>query len=305
MQTENIFSAPDGKRLLSIYYTAGYPTLNSTLPIAEALERAGVDFLEIGFPYSDPVADGEAIQHSSEVALTNGMNLQTLFAQLKDLRKRVSIPVFLMGYFNPVLRYGVESFCQSCREAGVTGAIIPDLPMDEYESMYGDVFEHPENRPDFRQLHLPALVQRHHGRNAGGGGGFGGVLQADPGHEAAASAGHRLRHFLCRNFPQGHGPCPGRDRGQRVRPAAGRGGLRKPHRAVRSGIETGEIKTLPTSIRNYRTWHVRRRFPSIPLPALRTACPVCAGFRAVARPNRAGIKVSVQKGQRGESHPGF
>jgi len=141
MNTEDVFSRPDGKRLLSIYYTAGYPTLDSTLPIAEELERAGVDFLEIGFPYSDPVADGEAIQHSSEVALRNGMNLETLFGQLKDLRKRVSVPVFLMGYCNPVLRYGVENFCRSCQEVGVSGAIIPDLPMYEYESLYRDVFE--------------------------------------------------------------------------------------------------------------------------------------------------------------------
>jgi len=141
MRTEQLFSRPDGKRLLSIYYTAGYPTLDSTLPIAEELEKAGVDFLEIGFPYSDPVADGEAIQHSSEIALQNGMNLQTLFGQLKGLRKRVSIPVFLMGYFNPVLRYGVENFCRSCQDAGVDGVIVPDLPMYEYETLYRDLFE--------------------------------------------------------------------------------------------------------------------------------------------------------------------
>ncbi len=127
--------------MLSIYYTAGYPTLDSTLPIAEKLETIGIDFLEIGFPYSDPVADGPVIQHSSEVALKNGMNLKTLFEQLKDLRKRVSIPVFLMGYCNPVLQYGVENFCKSCQEVGVNGVIIPDLPMYEYEELYQDIFE--------------------------------------------------------------------------------------------------------------------------------------------------------------------
>src|SRR6201996_1605216 len=99
--------------LLSIYFTAGYPQLSTTLDIAEALEKAGVNFLEIGFPYSDPVADGPTIQHSSEKALENGMNLHLLFEQLKDLRKRVSIPILLMGYFNPIVQYGVEKFCKT------------------------------------------------------------------------------------------------------------------------------------------------------------------------------------------------
>src|SRR5690606_29076867 len=128
------------KRLLSIYYTAGYPTLNSTVDIAERLEKSGVDFLEIGFPYSDPVADGPVIQKSSQIALENGMTLKTLFEQLKGLPKRVTIPVFLMGYFNPVLQYGVEKFCKSCQEVGITGVIIPDLPMYEYEELYQDLF---------------------------------------------------------------------------------------------------------------------------------------------------------------------
>ncbi len=127
--------------LLSIYFTAGYPTLDSTVQIAKSLEEAGVDFLEIGFPYSDPVADGPVIQHSSEIALKNGMTLKVLFEQLKDLRKHVSIPVFLMGYVNPVLQYGVENFCKSCKEVGVNGTIIPDLPMYEYEELYKSVFE--------------------------------------------------------------------------------------------------------------------------------------------------------------------
>jgi len=128
------------KQLLSIYYTAGYPTLDSTLDIAEKLEQSGADFLEIGFPYSDPVADGPVIQHSSEVALKNGMNLHRLFEQLKDLRKRVHIPIYLMGYFNPVLQYGVENFCRDCQEVGINGIIVPDLPMYEYEELYQDIF---------------------------------------------------------------------------------------------------------------------------------------------------------------------
>jgi tryptophan synthase alpha chain len=126
--------------LLSIYFTAGYPELDTTIDIAEALEKAGVDFLEIGFPYSDPVADGPVIQHSSEVALQNGMNLNLLFEQLKDLRKRVNIPIMLMGYFNPVVQYGVERFCKKAAEVGVDGIIVPDLPVYEYEKLYAGSF---------------------------------------------------------------------------------------------------------------------------------------------------------------------
>jgi len=126
--------------LLSIYFTAGYPELNTTIDIAEALEKAGADFLEIGFPYSDPVADGPTVQHSSEVALENGMTLNVLFEQLKDLRKRVSIPILLMGYVNPIVQYGVERFCKKAAEVGVDGIIVPDLPMYEYEAMYAEYF---------------------------------------------------------------------------------------------------------------------------------------------------------------------
>ncbi len=127
--------------ILSIYFTAGYPDLNSTIEIASAIEKAGADFIEIGFPYSDPVADGPVIQESSQVALKNGMNLNLLFEQLKDLRKRVSIPVLLMGYFNPVLQFGVEKFCAAAVEAGIDGIIVPDLPMYEYEEMYCNCFD--------------------------------------------------------------------------------------------------------------------------------------------------------------------
>lgn len=141
MASNDIFSSSDTKGLLSIYYTAGYPNLDSTLAIAEELQAAGADFLEIGFPYSDPVADGPVIQHSSEEALKNGMTVALLFEQLKDLRKRIHIPVFLMGYFNPVLSYGVENFCKACKAVGVDGVIIPDLPMYEYEDLYQEIFE--------------------------------------------------------------------------------------------------------------------------------------------------------------------
>lgn len=137
----NLFTDKGDKRILSIYYTAGYPTLESTLDIADMLEKSGADFLEIGFPYSDPVADGPIIQHSSSVALQNGMTLNRLFEQLDTLRPRISIPILLMGYFNPVLQYGVERFCETCHEVGVDGVIVPDLPLYEYETLYQPLFQ--------------------------------------------------------------------------------------------------------------------------------------------------------------------
>jgi tryptophan synthase alpha chain len=129
------------KDILSIYYTAGYPNLTDTLKIAAELERSGADFMEIGFPYSDPVADGQVIQGSSKQALDNGMTLEILFEQLKDLRKEITIPILLMGYVNVVLQYGVANFCKKCEEVGVDGCIIPDLPMYEYEELYSECFE--------------------------------------------------------------------------------------------------------------------------------------------------------------------
>lgn len=127
--------------LLSIYYTAGYPAVDDTMAIAEALEAAGADFLEIGIPYSDPVADGPVIQHSSQAALDNGMTVKLLFSQLKDLREKLSIPVLLMGYINPILQFGMEKFCQACAETGIDGIIVPDLPMFEYERYYKEMFD--------------------------------------------------------------------------------------------------------------------------------------------------------------------
>lgn len=137
----NTIEKKEGNPLLSIYFTAGYPALDSTIQIAKQLEEAGADFLEIGFPYSDPVADGPVIQHSSEVALANGMTVKKLFEQLRELRQHVHIPVFLMGYVNPVIQFGVEKFCEECKNVGVDGVIIPDLPMYEYEDLYKETFE--------------------------------------------------------------------------------------------------------------------------------------------------------------------
>ena len=135
---QNLFETK--KDILSIYYTAGYPSLGDTVLIAEALEQSGADLLEIGFPYSDPVADGPTIQASSKQALDNGMDLKLLFEQLKELRSKVTIPVLLMGYVNPMLQFGVENFCKACAEVGVDGCIVPDLPMIEYEELYEEVF---------------------------------------------------------------------------------------------------------------------------------------------------------------------
>ncbi|OIQ18788.1 tryptophan synthase subunit alpha [Lacinutrix sp. MedPE-SW] len=131
----------EDKKLLSIYFTAGYPTLNDTVTIIEKLEKSGTDMIEIGLPFSDPLADGPTIQASSTQALKNGMTTNVLFKQLKDIRQRVSIPLIIMGYFNPMLQYGVEAFCKKCQDVGIDGLIIPDLPVDVYNEKYKAVFE--------------------------------------------------------------------------------------------------------------------------------------------------------------------
>ena len=131
----------EDKKLLSIYFSAGYPSLNDTASIIENLEKNGVDMIEIGLPFSDPLADGPTIQASSTQALKNGMTTETLFNQLKDIRKTVSIPLIIMGYFNPMLQYGVEAFCKKCQEIGIDGLIIPDLPVDVYNEQYKSIFQ--------------------------------------------------------------------------------------------------------------------------------------------------------------------
>jgi tryptophan synthase alpha chain len=128
-------------KILSIYFSAGYPNLNDTVQIIQDLEKNGVDMIEIGLPFSDPLADGPTIQESSTQALHNGINTQVLFDQLRDIRKSVSIPLIIMGYFNPMLQYGVENFCQKCAEIGIDGLIIPDLPVDVYADEYKVIFE--------------------------------------------------------------------------------------------------------------------------------------------------------------------
>lgn len=128
------------QNILSVYFTAGYPKLNDTETIIIELEKAGVDLIEIGMPFSDPIADGPVIQESSEIALKNGMSVKLLFEQLKNIRKKVNIPLILMGYINPVMHYGVENFCKSASEIGIDGVILPDLPLEIYLKEYQQVF---------------------------------------------------------------------------------------------------------------------------------------------------------------------
>jgi len=131
----------EDKKLLSIYFSAGYPNLNDTVSIIQDLEKNGVDMIEIGLPFSDPLADGPTIQKSSTIALKNGMGTDLLFNQLKEIRKTVSIPLIIMGYFNPVFQYGVENFCKKCQEIGIDGLILPDLPLDVYREEYDTIFK--------------------------------------------------------------------------------------------------------------------------------------------------------------------
>jgi len=129
------------KGILSVYFTAGYPQLDDTAAIIQTLERKGVDMVEIGIPFSDPMADGPVIQQSSTAALLNGMTLSKLFSQLATIRQSVEIPLVMMGYLNPIMQYGFERFCRDCTSAGVDGLIIPDLPFDDYVKHYKPVAE--------------------------------------------------------------------------------------------------------------------------------------------------------------------
>jgi tryptophan synthase alpha chain len=120
------------KNILSVYFTAGYPRFDDTLTVIEELEKQGADMIEIGIPFSDPMADGPVIQQSGTAALNNGMTLKKLFAQLENIRDKVNIPLIMMGYLNPVMQYGMEAFCRECSKTGIDGVIIPDLPFNDY-----------------------------------------------------------------------------------------------------------------------------------------------------------------------------
>lgn len=129
------------RNVLSIYFCAGSPTLNGTADVIRTLEKNGVNMIEIGIPFSDPMADGLVIQNAATDALRNGMSLRLLFEQLQDIRKDVRIPLILMGYLNPIMKFGFESFCQRCEECGVDGVIIPDLPFKDYLANYKSIAE--------------------------------------------------------------------------------------------------------------------------------------------------------------------
>ena len=131
----------EDKKLLSIYFSAGYPSLEDTVPILKNLQATGVDMVEIGLPFSDPLADGPTIQESSTQALRNGMTTEKLFTQLENIREHIDIPLVLMGYFNPMMQYGIEKFCQRCEAFGIDGLIIPDLPVDVYHEDYKALFD--------------------------------------------------------------------------------------------------------------------------------------------------------------------
>ena len=146
------------ENLLNIYCTAGYPQLDSTTEVMLALEQHGADMVEIGMPYADPIADGPVIQESNMVALDNGMNLPLLFKQLESVKDRMTIPVILMGYLNPVLQYGIEQFCADASHAGVSGIILPDLPMNQFEKQYRKLFK--KNRLSFIFLITPETSEQ-------------------------------------------------------------------------------------------------------------------------------------------------
>jgi tryptophan synthase alpha chain len=137
---QKLFESKNGN-VLNVYCTAGYPALESTLPVMRSLQENGADIIELGMPYSDPLADGPVIQASSSKALANGMTINKLFEQLSSLRKEISIPVILMGYLNPLLQYGFERFCREAAEVGIDGLIIPDIPVREYEKEYRQIVE--------------------------------------------------------------------------------------------------------------------------------------------------------------------
>lgn len=124
------------KNILSIYFTAGFPHLEDTVEVIQKLEENGIDLIEVGIPFSDPMADGPTIQSSGTQALKNGMTLKKIFEQLSSIRQSVSIPLIMMGYLNPIMQYGFENFCKDCQKVGIDGAIIPDLPFDDYIKEY-------------------------------------------------------------------------------------------------------------------------------------------------------------------------
>lgn len=145
-----LFAENNDKKLLSLYFCAGAPTLDGTADVIMTLQRRGISMIEVGIPFSDPMADGPVIQDAATTALKNGMNLKLLFKQLKAIKNEVEIPLVLMGYLNPIMQYGIEAFCQSCVDSGVSGVIIPDLPFNDYQELIKPVAD----RYDLRVIML-------------------------------------------------------------------------------------------------------------------------------------------------------
>lgn len=200
------------KNLLSVYFCAGFPTLNSTADVIRTLEKNGVNMIEIGIPFSDPMADGIVIQDAATRALRNGMSLRILFEQLQDIRRDVRIPLILMGYLNPIMHFGFEAFCRKCTECGIDGVIIPDLPFREYEENYKAVAQkydirvimlitprnqrktHPRNRYPYRRIHLYGIISSHHRRAERFRHPETSLFQEDSRYEPAQSTHGRFRH---------------------------------------------------------------------------------------------------------------
>lgn len=141
------------KNILNVYCTAGFPKLENTTQVLNALQQNGADIIEIGIPYSDPIADGPVIQQSNMTALENGITIQKLFGQLRDCRSNLYVPLILMGYLNPVMQFGIENFCSAAKKAGIDGIILPDLPLYEFENEYKHIFQ--KNGLDFIFLITP------------------------------------------------------------------------------------------------------------------------------------------------------
>jgi tryptophan synthase alpha chain len=154
---QTLFKA-QSQRVLNVYCTAGFPQLDSTLQVMQSLQANGANVIELGMPYSDPLADGEVIQASGNVALENGMTIEVLFEQLAVMRENIHIPVILMGYMNPILQYGFEAFCKKAKEVGVDGLILPDLPLYEFENFYGATIQ--QNGLDFIFLVTPETPEQ-------------------------------------------------------------------------------------------------------------------------------------------------
>jgi len=145
--------------IISIYFTVGFPSLNDTLQIIKELDSSKVDMIELGLPFSDPLADGQTIQNSSKIALANGMSTQLLFEQLIDIRNHTDIPLIIMGYLNPIFQYGIDLFCKKCKEVGIDGLIIPDLPPEIYLSEYKFFFQQNNLINILRNMtHIPPIT---------------------------------------------------------------------------------------------------------------------------------------------------